>query len=306
MKRVLPITFFALLASFTLLAAQHGQALLQGEVPGNSVRGGLIYDNWMLALDLAPPAGDHPIWENQETNNRSGVITWRCTSCHGWDYKGVDGAYGPYSSFYTGFTGLQDMVGASQEEVTDWLDGTNNPEHNFLTHTDSTALNDLAAFLRTRQVNADLMINSETGASLGERERGALLYANSCADCHGSNGTAINFGTTIDPLYLGDLSLVDPWQTVHKIRFGTATNARMPASENMDWSLSMVADVLAFLQTLPRGNPDLEVLSPELDAIQVESQGQIEPIVWATFAIVVVVAGSVLWQWYIDRNSTKA
>jgi thiosulfate dehydrogenase len=295
-----------LLASFTLLAAQYAVAAYQGEVPGDAVRGGLIYDNWMLALDLAPPAGDHPLWANQDANTRSGVITWRCSSCHGWDYKGADGTYGAYSSFYTGFTGLEDMVGASQEEVIDWLDGTNNPEHNFLAYTNSTALNNLAAFLRTQQIDTSLLINPETGESLGDRERGSQLYRNSCAGCHGSSGAAMNFGTTIDPLYLGDLALSDPWQTVHKIRFGTATNVRMPASEDQDWSLSMVADVLAFLQTLPRGNPDFEVLSSEPDPTQVDAQGQIEPIVWATFAIVMVVAGSVTWQWYQDRKEAKS
>jgi hypothetical protein len=167
-------------------------------------------------------------------------------------------------------------------------------------------LNNLAAFLRTQQVDTSLLIYPQTGESLGDRDRGRDLYFDSCAKCHGSTGSAINFGTAIDPLYLGDLGVSDPWQTVHKIRFGTATNARMPASEEQDWSLSMVADVLAYLQTLPRGNPDFEVLSSEPDPIQVEAQGQIEPIVWATLAIVIVVAGSVTWQWYQDRKAAKS
>jgi len=35
-----------------------------------------------------------PLWATQSSNTRSGKDTWRCKECHGWDYMGVDGAYG--------------------------------------------------------------------------------------------------------------------------------------------------------------------------------------------------------------------
>lgn len=302
MKRTIEITFLALATATLLLAAQRGFA--QGELVGDPIRGGQIYDNWMLALDLNPPEGDHPLWAQQEGNQRGGVVTWRCVECHGWDYQGVDGAYGPYSNHYTGFTGLEDMVGSSQEEVLDWLDGSNNPDHNFLALMNTTALDDLAAFLRTRQLNADLLIDPATGAALGDRTDGRDLYALECVSCHGLDGDQINFGNALAPLYLGDLSVADPWQTLHKMRFGTPTSTRMPSLEEENWSLKMMADLLAYMQLLPRGNPDFNIVSVDPNRpVEVEAQGQIDPIVWGAFAMLLVIAANVAWDAYSRRQA---
>ncbi len=304
MKRALSLTFLALLAGLALLAAQRSLAGIQAEVPGDAVAGGRIYDNWMIALDAPIPEGNNPLWDNQDFNQRSGVITWRCVECHGWDYKGADGAYGSYSTHYTGFRGLENTVGASQHQVLQWLDGSLSSEHNFLTVISGTGLNDLAAFLRTRQINTDLIIDPSTGAALGSKEPGNEIYLGFCASCHGPAGDEINFGSATLPLYLGDKAVADPWQTVHKIRFGTPSQTRMPASEDLDWSLSMVADLLAHLQTLPRGNQDYDILSVDPNRpIEVESQAQIEPIVWAAIAILVTVAINVSWEFYVSRKS---
>jgi cytochrome c553 len=303
MTRALGLTFLALLAGLVLLAAQHAFGEKHVQVPGDAIAGGRIYDNWIVALDAPLPAGSHPLWDNQDFNERSGVITWRCVECHGWDYKGVDGAYGPYSAHYTGFRGLEDTVGATQEEVLRWLDGTLSSEHNFQTVMSTTALNDLAAFLRTQQINTDLFLDS-SGISLGDREEGRARYLRACASCHGDTGESINFGTAAMPLYLGDKAVADPWQTVHKMRFGTPNESAMPATETLGWSLRYVANVLAHMQTLPRGNPDLDSVEPNR-MIEVESQAEIEPIVWATFAIMLAIAVNVGWEFYTSRKSGK-
>ncbi len=306
MKRALEVTFIALLLAFVALAAQYALPQQQGIV-GDPIRGGRLYDNWMLALDTVPAEGDHPLWEQQEFNLRQGVVTWRCAECHGWDYKGVDGAYGPYSSHYTGFSGLDSVIGASHEDVIDWLDGTNNPDHNFLAFTTATAIDNLAAFLRTRQINTDLLIDPATGAALGNREQGSNHFLRECAACHGSQGDLINFGTTLNPIFLGDLAITDPWQTLHKTRFGTATTERMPAYEEQSWTLTMFADTLAHMQTLRRGDPETTLIDPDSQVeIEVDSQGQIEPIVWATFIIVIVVTASVAADYISKRREENA
>lgn len=292
MKRALSFTFFALLGALCVLAAARSAG---GALTGDAIRGGRIYDNWMLALDLAPPAGNHPLWGAQETNPRSGVTTWRCVECHGWDYKGADGAFGPYSAHYTGFPSLQDMVGATETEVQDWLSGSVNPTHNFLFYTNTTAIQDLTAFLRTQQADMDLLIDPYTGASLGDRVTGQALYGANCADCHGDRGDMINFGSELSPLYLADLAVSDPWQTVHKIRFGTPTNASMPATEELGWSLSRVADVLAYAQTLRRGNPALTPFTSGFEGpVHVERQGEIEPLIWGAFILFAIVGFSLI------------
>lgn len=303
MKRSLSVLFFSLLGALALLAAIRVGQAGRAAVTGDPIQGARIYDNWMQALDLQLPVGNHPLWSTQETNRRNGVSTWRCVECHGWDYKGEDGAYGPYSSHYTGFPGVQGVVGATDKQIFDWLSGANNLQHNFLALTNSIAVQDLTAFLRTQQIDMDLIIDRYTGASLGDRRAGRTLYISACSSCHGPTGDLLNLGTTANPIYLADLAVADPWQTVHKIRFGTAVNTNMPASEELGWSLTRVADVLAYVQSLRRGNPELIFINTASSgAIEVERQGQIAPIIWAAlviFALVIVV-------WVRDWISERA
>jgi thiosulfate dehydrogenase len=95
-------------------------------------RGGQLYDNWWkTTTDTLKPEGDHPLWKTQTTNKRSGYSTYRCKECHGWDYRGKDGAYGKGSHF-TGFIGVyaasQNM---SLKELEASLKGSTIKEHDF-------------------------------------------------------------------------------------------------------------------------------------------------------------------------------
>ncbi len=299
MKRILAFTFFALLAALGLVAA--GRAW-SGQVLGDAVRGGRIYDNWIVAVDQSAPRGSHPLWASQESNRRSGAVTWLCTECHGWDYKGADGAYGIFSNHYTGFIGITGVVGASQQDVLSWFNGTANTSHDFSRYFDATTVMDLVAFLRTRQIDTDLLIDRFTGRSLGDPQQGSVLYETNCASCHGDDGAEINFGTAQDPLFLADMAVVDPWRSVHKIRFGTPLDSRMPATEDLGWSLSWVADVLAYSQTLQRGNPSLRPFSAASTGPVLESQGRIEPLVWAAVVIFLIVSAGVGYDYYQQRR----
>ncbi|MCK4801506.1 MAG: hypothetical protein KAS84_05915, partial [Anaerolineales bacterium] len=100
------------------------------ELFGDSLRGGLLYDKWWKPLGLDAPEVDHPLWATQTDNTRSGDDTWRCKECHGWDYKGADGAYSSGSHF-TGFVGVIQMVGSDPNEVLAALKGATNSDHDF-------------------------------------------------------------------------------------------------------------------------------------------------------------------------------
>lgn len=299
MKDFARFVFLALLSGLALLAATRGSLPNKGGLEGDAIVGGRMYTNWMLVLDFPPPSGDHPLWQTQSSNPRSGVVTWRCVECHGWDYKGASGAYGPASEHYTGFPGLGRMVGASYDETLAWLDGTNNPNHNFSPYMAPLSMENMIAFLRTQQVDTDLMIEPLSGAALGDWEKGYVDYYKSCEGCHGPRGDAMNFGTTAAPIYVGDLAISDPWRTVHMIRFGDSAR-RMPASEELGWSFSRVANVLAYAQTLPRGNPDLGIPLP---ANEVETQGDIRPIIWAGLGIFALIILNLSWDFYRERNT---
>ena len=296
-----PAAILFLLTTLTLLAALAGQPPVQNGLPGDPIQGGRLYDNWMLALDLKAPEGDQPLWAEQSENTRSGDVTWRCKECHGWDYKGAAGAYGPASLRYTGFKGLEGIIGQSQETVVAWLDGTGNPNHDFKSITDPNAIDDLAAFLRTMQVDTALFIDYESGLALGDDANGQLLYSQGCAECHGNSGREIDFSATGRPLYVGDIAAVDPWRTLHKIRFGTATG-NMPSAEQEGWSLRNIADVLVYAQSLPRGNPDYEIARDVSDDLNVDRQGETEPILWAALLILVVIAVGLGWEVLQNRR----
>lgn len=303
MQTLSKFTFVSLLSLWLLVAGVRGGLPEQGALEGDPIAGGQVYDNWMVALDEKPPDGDQPLWEEREGNPRAGQVTWRCATCHGWDLKGEDGAYDTNSINYTGFPGLQSTVGASQADVISWLDGTNNPKHDFLQYTNIAAMNDLAAFLRTQQLDLALIIDYQTRQSFGDELAGRDLYEAACGPCHGARGDQIDFSPAGGmPLFIGDLADEDPWRTVHKIRFGQPAS-RMPASEELSWSLSKVADVLAYSQSLPRGNAAYSLTTDAPGSVNIERQGDIEPIIWAAAAILLVIGVSLGWDRYQQRGS---
>ena len=301
MKRLQQFTFLIFCALALLLAARLGPVQEPASQTGDIVAGGRIYDNWMLALDLLPPEGNHPLWDTQSNSQRQGSVTWQCSSCHGWDYKGVDGTYRPGSPYYTGFPGVTDMIGASQSEIIAWLYGARNPDHDFSAYIGDLATSDLTAFLRSQQIDTNLIIDPQTGAAFGDNENGRVLYADRCASCHGDTGRLIDLSSGSVPAYLGDTADTDPWRAVHIIRFGNSFG-RMPGTEDYGWSLRLVGDLMAFLLTLPRGNPDLPLAQGQpFTGADIRNQGEIEPIVRMGLAILAIVAIPLAWDIYNER-----
>ncbi|MEJ2559031.1 MAG: hypothetical protein P8186_23010, partial [Anaerolineae bacterium] len=117
MKRSIGLSLTLVVIGSMLLVAV---ASAQG---GTAVsRGGLLYDKWWTITGAEEPTTDHPLWATQSTNTASGADTWRCKECHGWDYKGKDGAYGSGSHF-TGFPGVYDAQSKSVDELVAALKG---------------------------------------------------------------------------------------------------------------------------------------------------------------------------------------
>ena len=77
--------------------------------------GGKLYDHWSTVLFReVKDVQTHPSYP--KSGKQKGEATWRCKECHGWDYKGKDGAYGKGSHF-TGIKGLRDVVGVAPEKI---------------------------------------------------------------------------------------------------------------------------------------------------------------------------------------------
>ena len=217
-------------------------------------RGGRLYDDWIKETKATTPTGNHSLWALQTTNARSGKDTWRCKECHGWDYKGISGAYGT-GSHRTGFVGVYGAgTSKSKEQLLEIMKGGTAYSHDFSKLLNEQSLTDLVNFLSQGLINDTRYVDYATRKPVGANAtQGATLYNGTCAApiCHGPDGKGINFGTPEAPEYLGTLAAGNPWEAIHKIRNGQPDVSLMPAGLVNGWSIQDVLSVLAHTQTLP-------------------------------------------------------
>lgn len=211
------------------------------ETDGDAILGGRLYDNWWSELTLAAPVDDHPLWAYRPdtvSNNLTGADTWRCAECHGWDYKGVDGRYGT-GVHRTGIPGILH----TNLDATALFDLLKEPPnngggsgiengHDYGSVLPDIRINDLVAFVLSGAIDDNSYINGVTGSFVGDPVAGEHNFqfeaSPACTVCHGANGATINFGTPTAPEYLGTIANDNPWEMLHKIRFGQPA-APMPS-----------------------------------------------------------------------------
>jgi thiosulfate dehydrogenase len=204
---------------------------------------GRIYDNWYATLDKDKPKATHPSWPASNTKKK-GAVTWRCKSCHGWDFRGKDGAYRS-GSYKTGIKGIRGMAGADPAKVVAVLrDGT----HGFTTEMipDDAAMR-LAAFVSKGQYDITKWV-SDKGDVKGDAGKGKPVYQTICAACHGFDGRALDWGDEKEPGFVGTEANANPWEVMAKIRHGH------PGVEMVGlvaFPMQTSADVLAYTKTLP-------------------------------------------------------
>jgi len=258
MKRLL-IVVAILVVLVTLLAgcaksepATTTTPTTQPPAPATVALGGKLYDDWMKTAQVATPTGNSPIWSTQTTNTRTGKDTWRCKECHGWDYKGKDGAYGK-GSHLTGFPGVYGAATAkTTSDLTAILKGSVDPKHNFSTYLNDDQISALAAFLKVGAVidETQYIDYATKKPKSADASKGKQLYDSRCAACHGADGKMLNFGSAEAPEYVGTLALDNPWEFLHKVRFGNPGTA-MPTGVEQQWSIQDMIDMLSHSQTLP-------------------------------------------------------
>ncbi|MGD2155394.1 MAG: c-type cytochrome [Anaerolineales bacterium] len=214
--------------------------------------GGRIYDKWWKVVSAEEPTEDHPIWTRQDSNTREGDDTWRCKECHGWDYQGAEGAYGSGSHF-TGFPGVLSAQDKTSNDLLAQLSGEVDPEHDF-SAIGEQGLNALVSFLQQGTIDVSPYIDENKNAVGGDNANGEELYASTCIACHGEDGRTLNFGDEEEPEYVGTIAVDNPWEFIHKVRFGQPGTG-MPAVFDTGWSMQDVVDLMAFAQTLPTGAP---------------------------------------------------
>lgn len=229
--------------------------------------GGKLFDHWPDETGVTPP-GDNPLWAKQTTNTRTGLDTWRCKECHGWDYKGAAGVYGPTSSHYTGFIGLYEATQITSLDKAYFVDRITNgfydsalakTVHDYGQYLGADNVDALVLFIMNGGIIDTTPYISSGGNARGNATNGETLYTfinlktptASCSLCHGTDGRFENFGTDIAPEYLGDLALENPWEVLHKARFGQpGLTSPMPGMVESDYTVQDAVDVVTYTQKL--------------------------------------------------------
>jgi mono/diheme cytochrome c family protein len=255
------------LSTLAVLLAFVSVPLLSGcgeaEAPGGTVpaaqadpaKGGQLYDKFWSVSTAPEPTTTHPLWSarpDPEANTRTGSTTWRCKECHGWDYKGVEGAYAK-GSHRTGFPGIFGSTLDREAILTSLAE-----KHGYRAAGRSEAhLEALADFVQKDLVDTATLIDGQ-GAFRGDATRGKALYAaglggnKSCTTCHGGTGLKAPKGAPEDyEAFVGAVANENPWEFLHKVRFGHP-GSKMPAAVRGTATTKDVADLGAFAQTLPK------------------------------------------------------
>ena len=206
--------------------------------------GGRLYDNWINTLEADGPGTTHPAWPASNTKKKNNT-TWRCKSCHGWDFRGKDGKYGS-GSYKTGIGGVRDVAGMNPEKIHAILmDDTHKYTHDMIP---LPYMQWLTTFLSKGQYDITKYV-SDSGDVSGETERGKAVFQNVCASCHGYNGTALDWGKDDEHKYVGTEANANPWEVLFKIRHGHPGTEMISLSA---FGIEEAANVLAFIKTLPQ------------------------------------------------------
>src|SRR4030065_2090289 len=214
-KIVCCLFILAVLALLVTVSSSTAEKIgkLTGREFSQLVRGGVLYDNWIDELGVKIDK-THPSYPAD--GKQKGADTWRCKECHGWDYKGKAGAYSKGSHF-RGITGIRSYANQKPEQIIKILkDNT----HAFGNMIPDKELEALAIFVAYGQIDVDLYIDRSAQKSIGDSASGSRIFLSTCIKCQGEEGKAMNFKDEKNPEYIGTVSNKNPWEALHKIRWG--------------------------------------------------------------------------------------
>lgn len=242
MKIKFVCTLIFLLFSFTTTADSNYSN------PDIIAEGGRLYDKWWEEYDLSKPSSTHSAYPR--LGKQSGANTWRCKECHGWDYRGAEGAYAKGSHF----TGIKGLTSAKHKSINQIVTILKDKTHHYNDVMLDFGLKRIANFIKQGQIDISPHLNKKTKRANGNSQRGKEFYNDTCKECHGSDGRERNFKNDKNPEYIGTISQKNPWETIHKIRNGHPGAFVMgDPMPNMNGKLSLQEqiDLLTYMQSLP-------------------------------------------------------
>ena len=213
----------------------YAQTLPKEEALASIVQGGRLYDNWYAATDKSPPDIHHPLYPASEST-KSKIVTWRCISCHGWDYRGRASVFSDGKQH----TSIRHAAGADPEAIMEVL---TDAKHGYGEMLSRRELRNVATFVSKGQVDMDRYIDRRSKLAKGNSNRNVAFYTTICATCHGPKGFEIS---TMPPL--GQVARENPWSALHGMLNGHP-DEEMPALRALN--INVLVDILAYIQTLP-------------------------------------------------------
>jgi mono/diheme cytochrome c family protein len=217
----------ASLMAMPVRAASPGGPLSQ---EASVARGARLYENWAHESREREEVLPNPEFKTKSVRVDP-ADTWRCVTCHGWDYKGMHG-----------FPGIRKREGGDAAKVVALL---KTAPHGFGRLMHESDLVDLANFVTHGQVEMEPLILSArklgTGAAAFEN-----IFATTCANCHGLDG-----GRQRGVPQIGETARERPSKVLHVVLNGHA-GGNMPALRA--FGTSMAVGMLAYARTLPGQN----------------------------------------------------
>lgn len=222
-----------------LMVAAGATSAFAAETDSVIANGGRLYDKYFAENKTAKPTADHASYPNK--GGQYGKDTsWRCKECHGWDYKGKDGAYAK-GGHATGIKGINGAAGKDPKEIAAII---RNPTHGYteamLSAKDVDAL---ALFVSKGQFDMAKYVDVATGKPKGDGAKGEAYFNTMCAGCHGADGKKVTTGPP-----LGSVA-GNPYEMLHKVMNGQPAEA-MPSLRALDPQIAV--DIVVHLQTLPK------------------------------------------------------
>lgn len=221
---------FAVLAAAPALAA---------ETESSIARGARLYDKYFTENKTTKPETDHAAYPHKGGKYGKDA-SWRCKECHGWDYKGKDGAYAS-GGHATGIKGINGAAGKDPAAITAIL---KDAKHGYTDKQLSAKdMGDLALFVSKGQIDMSKHIDATTKKAKGNAAKGEVYFNTLCAGCHGTDGKKVK-----DAPALGSVA-DNHYEMLHKVLNGQPGEA-MPALRALD--IQVALDIVSYLPQLPK------------------------------------------------------
>ncbi len=209
------------------------------ETESSIARGGRLYDKYFKENNTAKPEADHQSYPHKGGKYAKDT-SWRCKECHGWDYKGKDGAYAS-GAHATGIKGINGAAGKDPAAIVAILkDAKHGYTDKQLTAKD---MSDLALFVSKGQMDYGKYVDAATKKAKGNAAKGEVYFNTLCAGCHGPDGKKIK-----DTPPIGSVA-DNPYEMLHKVMNGQPGEG-MPALRALDPQVAV--DIVSYLPQLPK------------------------------------------------------